>query len=567
MTPPVASREIGISYALLAFTLLACALLARDLGTILVAHLEANRLGQALEQGAFGLIVAIFLYGNLVYQVTRVGHLRRQRRHRPAPWGELERVYESQAPRLALPIPSYKEEARVIRQALLSAALQEYPNRHVVLLIDDPAEPRDVDATRALCAARRLPDRLREHLARPAARFRAELEAFAQRQAQGPLDRNQETRRVAALYAEAAAWLEVEAAKTPKHDHTDRHFVRLVLAEPAQRHRQRTMQLEIAVRRGGALDQPALQREYRRLAALFDVQITRFERKRYVNLSHEPNKAMNLNSYIGLMGGSYREVGRLDGLHLEPAESGAADVTFPDATYLVTLDADSLLASDYALRLLQPDAAARERTGRHRTDALQRGARPSRKARADCRCDDGHPVHHPPRIYVLRRLLLGRSQCLPAQGGARRPEGGPPGTRLRGVSLHLRPDRHRGHRIDRRSDRQGMDPAQLSRAAGLQRHPTRFRCALDPAPTLGEWGAADPAQAAALPQLPAVAPAQAGRSDHAPALPGVDRRRECQPAGAPDLSLRASDAEPMAAGLGPAVLHAVRLGSDPAGVP
>ena len=27
-----------------------------------------------------------------------------------------------------------------------------------------------------------------------------------------------------------------------------------------------------------------------------------------MSLSHEPNKAMNLNSYIGLMGGSYREV-------------------------------------------------------------------------------------------------------------------------------------------------------------------------------------------------------------------------------------------------------------------
>lgn len=129
MTPPVVRRELGISYALLAFTLLACALLARDHSTIIVAHLEANQLTQALEQGAFSLIVTIFLYGNLVYQVTRIGHLRRQQRHRPAPRAELERVYESEAPRLALLLPSYNEEERVVRQALLSAALQEYPNR------------------------------------------------------------------------------------------------------------------------------------------------------------------------------------------------------------------------------------------------------------------------------------------------------------------------------------------------------------------------------------------------------------------------------------------------------
>jgi hypothetical protein len=61
---------------------------------------------------------------------------------------------------------------------------------------------------------------------------------------------------------------------------------------------------------------------------------------------------MNLNSYIGLLGGSYREIARPDGLHLEPAPSEVADLLIPDAAYLVTLDADSLLTSDYALRLL-----------------------------------------------------------------------------------------------------------------------------------------------------------------------------------------------------------------------
>jgi cellulose synthase (UDP-forming) len=249
-------------------------------------------------------------------------------------------------------IPSYNEEERVVRQALLSAALQEYPNRRVVLLIDDQPEPRDVDSARTLCAARSLPGELTERLVRPATRFRAELNAFAQRRTEGPLNPSEEMQRVAALYAEAAAWLEAEAANTPEHDHTDRHFIWMVLLEPAQRHRQRTIELETSIRRGRALDRADLEREYWRLATLFDVEITSFERKRYVNLSHEPNKAMNLNSYIGLMGGSYREVERLDGIHLEPGEPGAADVVAPDATYLVTLDADTLLASDYALRLV-----------------------------------------------------------------------------------------------------------------------------------------------------------------------------------------------------------------------
>jgi hypothetical protein len=47
---------------------------------------------------------------------------------------------------------------------------------------------------------------------------------------------------------------------------------------------------------------------------MFDVSITSFERKRFANLSHEPNKAMNLNTYIALLGKRYDERAHGDGL-------------------------------------------------------------------------------------------------------------------------------------------------------------------------------------------------------------------------------------------------------------
>jgi len=96
----------------------------------------------------------------------------------------------------------------------------------------------------------------------------------------------------------------------------------------------------------------ALLREYRRLAGLFAAELRSFERKRYVNLSQASNKAMNLNSYIGLMGRSFREDRRPDGIHLEPCDSVEADFSIPNPDYLITLDADSLLLSDYAMRLV-----------------------------------------------------------------------------------------------------------------------------------------------------------------------------------------------------------------------
>jgi len=89
-----------------------------------------------------------------------------------------------------------------------------------------------------------------------------------------------------------------------------------------------------------------------RVARLFDVELTSFERKCFANLSHKPNKAMNLNSYLSLLGGNFREVEKRDGLHLESVAAAEASLSVRDADFVITLDADSLLSSDYALRLV-----------------------------------------------------------------------------------------------------------------------------------------------------------------------------------------------------------------------
>ena len=48
-------------------------------------------------------------------------------------------------------IPSYKEDVRTNRTTMLSAALQDYPDLRVVLLIDDPYVPKTAEAARAAC--------------------------------------------------------------------------------------------------------------------------------------------------------------------------------------------------------------------------------------------------------------------------------------------------------------------------------------------------------------------------------------------------------------------------------
>ena len=57
------------------------------------------------------------------------------------PRAALEHFFARTAPSVTVLIPSYKEDERIIRTTVLSAALQDYPGLRVVLLIDDPAHP------------------------------------------------------------------------------------------------------------------------------------------------------------------------------------------------------------------------------------------------------------------------------------------------------------------------------------------------------------------------------------------------------------------------------------------
>jgi len=342
--------EIALTRALIGFTLSACLFLGADVFGVLAEAWRANSPWRVVEQASFMGIVAMLIYGNLVYQFARLGYLQRRRCHRPeAP--EALASLRSHAPDLVILVPSYREEVGVLRQALLSAALQDYPKKRVVLLIDDPPETADPESRAALEAARALPGELATLFEKPVRRFAGSLEAFTERERAGDLDLDEETRLVAQLHAEAAAWFESHASDEPEWTHTDRWFVSQVLRGPASSHMDAAFAFEERLALGDPAEPAELRAELEALAGRFHVTLSSFERKRYVNLSHAPNKAMNLNAYIGLLGGCWREVRKQDGAHLERCEAASAELRIPDAEFLITLDADSLLAPRYALRL------------------------------------------------------------------------------------------------------------------------------------------------------------------------------------------------------------------------
>jgi cellulose synthase/poly-beta-1,6-N-acetylglucosamine synthase-like glycosyltransferase/chitodextrinase len=304
------------------------------------------------EAVVYLVIVTLLSASALAYLLSRIGYFYRIRTHRRASRATLDHFYDATTPTLTTIIPSYQEDARVIRSTLLSAALQEYPDKRVVLLIDDPYVPKTAAAREQLAAARALPREIAQLLAKPASRFARALDEFeASRQREEPLGLGSVIV-LAGLYDEAAAWLERLAADQEIIDHTDTFFASEVILRLAGSLRDIAAALVASSDEGVVLEQQMFRRLYRRLVWTFRADVSSFERKRYVSLSHEPNKAMNLNSYIGLMGGSYREVQTVTGIALVRSQPMTQHLNIPDPDYVVTLDADSVLLPEYCLRLV-----------------------------------------------------------------------------------------------------------------------------------------------------------------------------------------------------------------------
>src|SRR5512139_2068964 len=345
-------REIVFTWAGILFTLVATALVAIEQGPILVEQFCQHQWQQFAIHGIFLLIAALLVYGGLVYLFTRLGYIHRLRQHTPASYEDLDTLLcDEQAPPLTVLVPSYREDRNVIYQTLLSAALQEYPRRHVVLLIDDVPNPTSAADMAQLAAARELPQHVAGLLAPITYHMANARDNFRQQTQHGHVDATLVTAQLIALWQHAADWFASRATEHDMSDHAERLFVEQVLRAREITCQQRAQQLAEWLEGGAALS--VLENEFRKLVALFECQLSSFERKRYVNLSHEPNKAMNLNSYIHLTGKHYREHFTEHGWWLDEVEPARATLSVPAARYFVTLDADSILLPEYALRLIQ----------------------------------------------------------------------------------------------------------------------------------------------------------------------------------------------------------------------
>jgi cellulose synthase (UDP-forming) len=347
--------EIRLTYLTLSVTAFATAFFSLEALQSFWTFQEQHQWREVGEIVLFLAIIYFLLYGNFVYQFTRIGYYRRRLAHRPATAEEMRTLMAgvSSAPSVAILIPAYKEEPAVVFQTVLSAALQDYSNKRVVLLIDDPPTPQNQTDQCNLETLRALPIQIQEFLKPPATKAEAAWHAFRKRASLNRLNLSQERLALATLYKEIEEWFQTPADQFPVKTHMDSFFVKKILRKHQKNYSHKTRSIQETFQNNSRLfTEEHIGQEYQALVRQFTPAICCFERKRYCNLSHRPNKAMNLNSYLGLMGKKWSEVNRQAGLYLEPASPELEGIFIPDAKYILTLDADSLLLSEYTSRLV-----------------------------------------------------------------------------------------------------------------------------------------------------------------------------------------------------------------------
>ncbi len=357
MTSTQQHRELLITWFALSVTTAATICLAWSNTTVAWTSIEQDQLGRLCQTILFSALAGFLIYGNLCYQVARLGQLKRTMDHPRSRMTTPVPFLRDTAPALTILVPSYKEEISVIRQTLLSAALQDYPNKRVVLLLDDPPNPKTPQDRVALWEGRTVAFDIQALLKKPADFVTDTRAAFLDRRSADTTDVALECVRLSDCFKWTAEWFGTQAKDAPQETHTDVWFVQQILSHPAEGYRDQAASWFVRRRLVESLPAHSVLDEvdaaYASLVGRFQAEFDVFERKQYHNLSQEPNKAMNLNSYLGLMGQWVKPVLRKDGVYLNSAATSGSGRFIPDSSYVITLDADSLLLPQYASTLVR----------------------------------------------------------------------------------------------------------------------------------------------------------------------------------------------------------------------
>lgn len=342
----LAQKEIVETKVAIAITIIFTMILSIFLVDKCFEKIAALEYYEASLQFFFIIIVFLFLYGTLVYLTCRLGYWKRRINLQSINPKKLDTFFgQKQVPKVSYIIPSYKEDLRVIRQTLLSAALQEYPHKEVILLIDNPPFPSNVEDLNLLAATRTLCQEVEALLNPVLDEINQQCTQFYE---QKDLKLSQSTDALLTLLLKTSAWFRKLAHDYQPQDHSEQLMVDKVFLFYEELFRE-IAETFTQKKAKDTLEWAEISDIYKKLVSIFNVKISSFERKTYENLSHKKNKAMNINTYIALMGRTFQTVQKENYTYLMDHPDG--ELVIDSADYIVILDADSIILPKYTKTL------------------------------------------------------------------------------------------------------------------------------------------------------------------------------------------------------------------------
>lgn len=110
--------ELWLTYVALTVTFILTLAALTPLAMMFFRSANNGQVWNAAELLLFIVLVLVLIYGSVVYQLARIGHIMRLRTHRPVPDKEVEReLWSLPAPPMTVLVPSYKRSARWSRRS------------------------------------------------------------------------------------------------------------------------------------------------------------------------------------------------------------------------------------------------------------------------------------------------------------------------------------------------------------------------------------------------------------------------------------------------------------------
>ena len=414
------------------------------------------------QTGAYVLVMTLLTFSALMYLMARQGALYRSRQHHRVPRAEMDAHFGAR-PLVhdgAHPLVPRGPRGRAVDHPLgRPAGVPGDADRPAHRRPDRPQRPRRSGRPRWPVA--RCPVRSPHCCVSRASASASSLARLERVSLDGAAATTADLRALALDYVWAADWLDFESAAYPRTSTTEDFVAQEVFGALGNDCRETAAALFCAIDERADVPSERLAQLARRLAWTFTAEITSFERKAYAHLPHDANKAMNLNAYIGLMGGAYRVVDTRLGKVLRDTDDGSrprgARVRLhPDPRRGQRARCASTAcgsSTTWSCRATSASPSSRRRT--RRSAALRRAWSASPGATTDIAVIVHQGLtYYDATFWVGANAVIRWQRCDDIDEVELR-------RRLPGAPVRAGPHRHRGHRVEHRPGRQRLDALQL----------------------------------------------------------------------------------------------------------